>query len=137
MKEKLSALLVVALEDTVLRVEVAKIGELLEMLKMLDNHFVSSKTASRILVLTSVYNKQYICKQDNMATFVNEFEYLLAQLEKMDAETKISEFHSAPLLLVAMENSSTRESTVASRRTKEANKLSWEEVTSDLTQNWN
>lgn len=136
-KDKASTLLVVALGDTALRACAVKIGNPLEMLEMLNNGFALNRTATRISVLTSMYIKRFNCKRDDIATFVDEFESLFAQLERMGAETEIPESHKAPLLLVSMGNNSPLESTVAALRKKETDKLSWEDVTSDLIQEWN
>lgn len=136
-KNKSSAMLVAALGDTALRVCSSKIGEPLEMLKMLDNRFASSRTATRISVLTTMYTKRFNPKSDNMGKFIDEFETLFSQLERMGTETKIPESHKAPLLLASMGTTSQLESTVAALRTKDTDELTWETVTSDLIQEWN
>lgn len=135
-KNKSSAMLVAALGDTALRVCSSKIGQPLQMLEMLDNRFASSRTATRISVLTTMYTKRFNSRKDNMGKFIDEFETLFAQLERMGPDTKIPESHKAPLLLASMGTTSQLESTVAALRTKDTDELTWETVTSDLIQEW-
>lgn len=52
-------------------------------------------------------------------------------------ETRIPESHNAPLLLASMGNNSPLKSTVAAMRTKDTNKLTWEDEPSELIQEWN
>ena len=63
---------------------------------MLDNRFASSRTASRISVLTTMYTKRYNGKE-NMPKYIDHFESLFAQLERMGNDTTIPESHKAPL----------------------------------------
>lgn len=103
------------------------------MLEMLDNRFASNRTATRISVLTAMYTKRFNYKQ-HLPTYIDEFESLFAQLERMGTDNEIPEFHKAPLLLSSMGNNSPLESTVAALRTKDTDQLTWEDVTSDLIQ---
>lgn len=134
-KDKSSAIMVAALGDTALRVCSAKIGEPLQMLDLLDKRFASNRTATRISVLTAMFSKRF-CAKDDMPKYIDEFETLFAQLERMGPETKISESHKAPLLLASMGNSSPLESTFAALRTRDTDQLSWEAVSADLIQEW-
>lgn len=136
-KEKASAMLVAALGDKALRVCSSKIGEPLEMLKMLDNLFASSHTATRISALTTMYTKRFNPKKDNMGKFIDEFETLLAPLDRMGTDTKIPESHKAPLLWASLGKTSQLESTVAALRKKDTDDITWESVTSDLVPEWN
>lgn len=110
-------MLVAALEGTALRVYPSKIGQPLKMLEMPDDRFASSRTATRISVLTTMYTKRSNLRTDNMGKFIDEFETLFAQLKHMGHETKISESHKAPLPLASMGTTLQLESTVAACRT--------------------
>lgn len=136
-KSKASALIVSALGDTALRVCSSRIGDPLNMLKMLDNRCASSRTATRISVLTTMYTKRFDHNNDSMANYVDVFEALFSQLEKMGDDTNVPESHKAPLLLSSLGNNSPQESTIAALRTKDVQQLSWEQVTADLIQEWN
>ncbi len=135
-KEKASAMIVQALGDSALRVCISKIDEPLEMLELLDKRYASTRSATRISLLTAVYSKKYADKQ-NMARFVDEFESLFAQLERIGTQVAIPEQHKAPLLLASMGNDSKLESTVSALRLKDTEDLTWEAVTADLIQEYN
>lgn len=134
-KEKAAAMLTQALGDAPFRVCSSKAGNPILMLELLDMRYASTRAASRISVLTSVYSKKYQHTM-NMPKYVDEFETLFAQLERMGNDTAVPESHKAPLLLASMGHESELESTVAALRLKETNSLTWEAVTADLIQEW-
>lgn len=105
------------------------------MLALLDKRFQSKQTATRISILTAMYSKRFNPNQD-MRKYIDEFETLFAQLERIGSDIKIPEAHKAPLLLAIMGNSSPLESPVAALRTKDTDQLSWEAVSSDVIQEW-
>lgn len=134
-KEKAAAMLTQALGDVPFRVCSTNAGNPVLMLELLDKRYASTRAANRISVLTSVYGKKY---QDTMSMpkFVDEFETLFAQLERMGEDTAVPESHKAPLLLASMGHESALESTVAALRLKETACLTWEAVSADLIQEW-
>lgn len=71
-----------------------------------------------------------------MAEYIDEFESLFSQLERMGDDTKISVSHKAPLLIESMGNSSLYEPSVAALRTRDTDQLSWDAVSADLIQEW-
>lgn len=83
-------------EDNVLAMSVpafgdsaTKIGDPFRMLKMLDNSFASSITSNRISPLTSMYNKRSKNERDDIYTYVDDFETLFAQLERIGDQTAV------------------------------------------------
>lgn len=90
---------------------------------MLEIRFASSRTASRIYVVTTKYTKGVNPKNDNMGKFIDEYQTLCAQLESMRHVTRIPESQKAPLLLEIMGTTSQLESTVASLRAKDTDEL--------------
>lgn len=136
-KDKASPMLVSALGDTALQVWSSEIGEPIKMLEMLDNRFASNRTATQISFLTRVCTKRFNARYHDMATYVEQFETLSAQLERMGNDTQIPKSHKARLLLATRSNHSLLESALATPKAKETDKLSWHEVTSDLIQEWN
>lgn len=79
LKDKSSAMMVDALEDTGLRVCSAKIGELLRMLDLLDKRFASIHRATWISILLAMYLKHF-SNQENIAEYIDEFECLSSKL---------------------------------------------------------
>ncbi len=132
-KDKASAMLVNALGDLALRVCMNEVSEPMKMLKLLDNRYASSRAATRISVLTSVYAKRWNGKE-HMGKFVDEFESLFSQLERMGEDVKIPETHKGPLLLASIGHGTVLESTVAALRLKDTSDLKWPSITSDLIQ---
>lgn len=84
--------------------------------RMLDKHFASIRTATRISVLTAIYSKR-LKADDDVAMYVDDLEGLFAKLETVGEDTNISEAHKAPLLLASMGKNSALESTFAALRT--------------------
>ncbi len=105
------------------------------MLEQLDLRYASNRATTRISVLTAVYSKRYGPKE-NMSKYVDEFESLFAQLERMGKDCAVPESHGAPLLLASMGHNSPLESTIAALRMKDTDCLTWEAVTADLIQEW-
>jgi len=134
-KEKATALLVNALGDTALRVCSSELDEPLKMLDLLDARYASDRTSSRISLLTTLYTKRFKDK-DNMPKFIDEFETLFGQLERMGEKTKVPETHKAPLLLASLGTNSLLENTVAALRLRDVDNLSWKDVTADIIQEW-
>jgi len=81
-KEQATALLVNALGDIALRVCSDELENPIKMLELLDARYASSRTSSRISLLTTLYTKRFQDK-DNMAKFIDEFETIFGQLERM------------------------------------------------------
>ena len=134
-KDKAAALLVHALGDSALRVCSAHIDEPLSMLSLLDTRYASNRASNRVSILTSLYSKRFTGKE-NMSKYVDEFEVLFNQLERMGEKVAIPETHKAPLLLASLGHGSALESTVAALRLQDTDSLSWESVTADLIQEW-
>ena len=134
-KQKASAMLTTELGDSALRVCSTQITDPMKMLELLDKRYASTRTATRICVLTSVYSKRFEAK-DNMPRYIDEFESLFSQLERMGKDAAIPESHKAPLLLASMGHYSPLESTVAALRIKDTEDITWEAVSADLIQEW-
>lgn len=134
-KEKSTALIVNALGDTPLRVCSDKLDDPMGLLTLLDARYASCRTTSRVSLLTSLYTKRFNGK-DHMSKYIDEFESLFGQLERMGAETKVPDSHKAPLLLASLGTHSLLESSVAALRLRDIDKLTWEAVTADLIQEW-
>lgn len=134
-KDKASAIIVCTLGDSALRVCQNEISDPLSMLSLLDKRYAPRRAASRISVLTSVYGKRYSGKE-NMSKYIDEYESLFAQLERMGSDASIPEAHKAPILLASMGHNSIMENTIAALRLKDIEDLTWEAVTSDLIQEW-
>lgn len=105
------------------------------MLELLDKCYASNRASSRISTLTTMFSKRYQQGQD-MARYVDDFESLFAQLEKMGTNTALPEAFKAPLLLSSLGTNSPLESTIAALRLRDVEELSWEAVTADLIQEY-
>ena len=134
-KQKSSAMIIHALGDAALRVCMSDVDEPLEMLASLDSRYASNRATTRIALLTSLYAKRYR-NHENMAKYIDEFESLFAQIEKMGKEAAVPETHKAPILLASMGTSSQMESIVAVMRMRDTVDLKWETVTADLIEEW-
>lgn len=132
-KKKASAMLTCALGDYALRVCSSQITEPMKMLGLLDKRYASTRTATRISVLTSVYKKSF-GQKDSMPRYIDEFESLFAQLERMGEDAAIPESHKAILLLASLTHYSSLKSTVAALRLKNVEDITWETVSADLIQ---
>ena len=132
-KDEASSIIVAALGDAALRVCSAKIDDPMEMLDALDERFASKRAGNRISVLTTLFTKRYKNGQD-MPKFIDEFESLFDQLEKMGDELAVPESYKAPLLLTSLGTKSNLESAVAALRLRDVDDLTWETVTADLIQ---
>lgn len=55
-----------------------------------------------------------------MSTYIDDFDSLFDQLERMGEDTKIPETHKTPLLLASTGNNSPLESTIVALRTRDA-----------------
>lgn len=130
-KEKAAAIIVAALGDSAFRVCANYVDDPKQMLAQLDKRYASTRAASQISALTAVYSKRYNGKY-NMAKYIDEYETLFAQLEKMGDKAKIPETHKVPLLLASLGTNSVWKTTVASLRLREIENLKWEDVTTDL-----
>ena len=95
MKDEAASILIEALGDTALRVCRTKVYDHIAMLELLDKRYASNRAASRISLLTSLFPKRYTQGQD-MGKYVDEFEVLFAQLEKMGNSTTLPEKFKAP-----------------------------------------
>lgn len=84
-----------------------------------------------------MYTKRFNSHKDKISSYIDEFEPVFAQLERMGDDTKIPESHKAPLLIASMGNNSVLESTIAAMRTKNSDQFNWQSVTADLIQEWN
>lgn len=103
----------------------------MKMINLLDQQLASKRTATRISVLTAMYSKSFSPKE-NMVQYINEFERISSQLERMDDEKGIPEAHKAPILFPRMGNSSPLESVGTAVHTKDTDQLSWEPVSANL-----
>lgn len=131
-KEKTSAMLAVALGGTAQRVYLTQVSDPVQMPDILDSCFASSRTATRISVLTWTYTKRFSSTEDEMSHCFGDFESLFAQLERMEQNTRIPDSHKALSLLAGMGSDSALQSTAAALRTRNTEKLTWECVTADL-----
>eukprot|EP00171_Calliarthron_tuberculosum_P022539 IDg22539t1 len=100
-----------------------------------DDELKIKRSATRISIMTSIYSKKYQGRQD-MARYIDEFETLFGQLERMGSEIAIPEKHKTPLLLASMGNESPLESSIAALRLKDTTDLTWEAVSADLIEEW-
>jgi len=121
-KEKSAAILVNALGDSAFRVCSSQVSEPLKMLELLDLRYASTRAATRISILTSVYSKTFGVK-DNMPKYIDDFESLFSQLERMGKQTAIPETHKAPLLLASLSQYSPLQSSVTALRLKDTDDL--------------
>jgi gag-polypeptide of LTR copia-type len=135
-KDKSTALIVSALGDSAFRVCAPEAGDPIAMLHMLDKRYASKRAASRISLLTSVYDKRYQPKS-SMSKYIDEFNQLFSQLESMGTDANIPESHKAPLLLASLCTNSSLESTVAALRLRDISDLTCDSVTADLIRKQN
>lgn len=75
-KYKAEAIIAQSLGDTPLRVCSGQPYDPKEVIEMLDKRYASSRSTTRISVLTSLYSKRYV-SQENMSKYIDEFESLL------------------------------------------------------------
>ena len=134
-KNKAAALLANALGDHPFRVCSSALDNPMEMLNLLDARYASTRAASRVSILTTLYTKKYTGKY-NMEKYVDEFEVLFNQLERMGKENAVPENHKAVLLMASMGHDSPLENTLAALRIQDNDSLTWEAVTADLIQEY-
>lgn len=137
LKYKVTAMFVAAIGDSALQIFATKIGDPVSMVKILYNRFASSRTATKIPELTSMYTERFQNDRDAISTYVDEFETMFTQLERMGSETAIPGPHKAPLILENMGGFLPLVSTVVALRRKGTDMLTCENVTSDLIQKFN
>ncbi len=133
--EKVTSILVCALDDSALRVCRSQIGKPMDMLKTLDSWLASKRASARIAVLTAIYSKRYHGNMP-MSKYKDEFDQLFSQLETMGDEAKVPESHKAPLLLASLGTNSKMENTAAPLRLTKIEDLTWTSVTADLIQEY-
>lgn len=128
--EKTSGIIISALGDSALRVVADADGNPSSMLKLLDDRYASNRTSSRISVQTQLYRMKY--QGQDMSNYIDEYTSLFSQLEFMGRDVAIPDSHKAPMLLASINPSSEMESIAAALRTKNANELTWEYVTTTM-----
>lgn len=101
MKDEGDSILVSAFGDSAFRASSSKVEDPLEMLKLIDKRFASTRSSSRISIVTNMFSKRYQPGED-MARYVDDFESLFSQLEKMRSNTALPEAFKAPLLLSSL-----------------------------------
>lgn len=94
-KYKASAMLMSALSASALHLCSGQISDQIKMLEMLDNQFPSNRTTTSISALTQMYTKRFNATHYDMATYIDEFETLFAQLKRMGHKTRIPDSHEA------------------------------------------
>lgn len=130
-KNDAASTLVMALGDTAFRVCSAHVEEPLKMKKALKEHYVSSQAESSISVLASVLTKKYQSGQD-IAEFIDEFESLFDQLDKMGKELSGPKLYKAPLMLNSHGTNSSLESYLKTLGLHDVDDLKWKSVAADL-----
>lgn len=100
-------------------------------MKLLDNCFALNHATTIISIYTALLSKLYQTFQD-MPKYVDEFEYIFVQLERMGTETNIIMSFKAPKLLESMGNDSALEIKIAAICLNDALNLTWEALTADL-----
>lgn len=116
-KMKATNIIVSALGDVSLSVFMDQGDDPFIMIELLDARFASTRTSSLFAVLASLFRKRHTGKED-MATYIDEFQQLFAQLERMGSKA-ISEEFKVPLLLFSLGHNSPVESTLAALRTRD------------------
>ena len=84
----------------------------MKILKLLDKRYASTRVATRISILTSVYSNTFDSK-DKMPRNIDEFELLFAHLERMGDDAAVPESHKDPFLLASLCNYIPLEITIA------------------------
>ena len=133
--EKVSGMIISALGDSPLRVVADADGDPARMLRLLDARYASDRTVSRIAVQTQLYRMRYTGQ--DMSRYIDDYATLFGQLEFMGKDVAIPDAHKAPMLLASVDPSSDMESISAALRTKDANELTWEYVTTTMIDEYN
>ena len=128
--EKASGMIIAALGDAPLRVVAEVDDDPAMMVKLLDARYASNRTVSRIAVQTQLYRMRY--KDQDMSKYIDEYTALFSQLEFMGKSVAIPDAHKAPMLLASIDPTSEMESIAAALRTKDAEELTWEFVSTTL-----
>lgn len=132
-KEKASSIIVNGLGDGPLRQCLNHQDDPLAMLSALDKRYASTRMASQIATLTSVYSRKYK-KDTSMAQYIDGFVTLFNELETMGPDCSIKDSQKAPLLLASLGTDSKFESLIAAMMLKDAKELTWDSVAADLIQ---
>lgn len=134
-RDEASSIIFAALGDSAFCVCSSTVDDPLGMLSLLDRRYASNRASSRISLLTSLFSKKYQRGQD-MAKYVDDFELMFGQLEKMGSNTALLETFKAPLLLSSLGTCAQLGSTVSALRLRDVEELSWESVTADIIQEY-
>lgn len=73
----------------------------------------------------------------NMDTYIDQYRYLLSQLERMGKDSAIPESHREAMLLASIGLNCALESIEAAHRTKEVSGLTWDYVASTIIDEYN
>ena len=84
----------------------------MKILELLDKSYPSTRAATRISILTSVYSNTFDSK-DKTPCYIDEFKLLFAHLERMGDDAAVPESHKAPFLLASLCNYVPLEITIA------------------------
>lgn len=124
-RKKASAMLLAVLGDAALWVCASQISNLIKMLAMRDNRFVSVWTAFRISVWILVCMKRLMSKNDDISTNIETRESLFAySLKIFGPDKQILIYQKALLLVAGMGMCWQLESIVPALRKKDANQIS-------------
>lgn len=134
-REKVSGIIISALEDTPLHVVIDADNYPKNMFRLLDALYASNSTVSLIAVQTQLY--RMVNRGQNMSERINQFSSLFAQLERMDKDAAIPESHRAPMLLASIDAQCPMESTAAALRTKVCDGLTWKYLVTTLIDKYN
>lgn len=128
--EKASGMIISALGNTPLRVVADADDDPAKMMKLLDARYASNRTSSRIAVQTQLYRMRY--KDQDMSKYIDDYTSLFGQLEFMGKSVAVPDAHKAPMLLASIDPTSDMEPIAAALRTKDADDLTWDYVSTTL-----
>lgn len=133
-KTKATNIIVSALGDVSLSVCMDAGDSPLSTIELLGARFASTSTSSLFAVISTLLGKRHNGKED-MAQYIDEFQQLFTQLDRMGSNG-ISEKFKVPLLLFSIGHNSVLEHTIAAFRTRDIKALKWTDVISDLIAEW-
>lgn len=120
-----------ALGNVFLIICMYKDDNLFSIIEHLNVLFVSSRTFSLVAVPFTLFGKRHNGEED-VEKYIDEFQWLRAQLERMRS-CAISEEFEVSLLLFSTRRNSYTQSTTAAFRTKDAEAFKWIDLTYDIS----
>lgn len=128
--------MIAALSDVPYRICRSKKGDPKAMLDLLDTRHASKRSMSWVAIMQTIFSKRNNGKE-HLSKFINKFDSLFSQLESFKETLGFVDDVKVGLFLRSLQKTDVLQSTMASMKLQDHEKLTWKAVTSDLLQVWN